>query len=107
MAGACVLVIDEQERVLMQLRVDNGLWGLPGGALEPRETMEEYYRYPHGDEVYNVVAAYLCKEYEGDLRKEEAEVKELAFFPAQALPMEINPADKPIIRSYLRKILEE
>lgn len=28
-----------------------------------------YYQYPHGDEVYNVVAAYICKDYEGVLRK--------------------------------------
>ncbi|MDQ0060086.1 NUDIX hydrolase [Paenibacillus harenae] len=135
MAGACVIVIDKQERMLLQLRADNGLWGLPGGALEPGEAMEQvarrelleetgliageirlldifsgnemYYRYPHGDEVYNVVAAYLCNEYEGELRVEEAEVRELAFFPVQALPEAINPADKPIIRSFLRQISEE
>ncbi|KOS02832.1 ADP-ribose pyrophosphatase, partial [Paenibacillus polymyxa] len=79
MAGACVILIDEKGRLLLQQRTDNGLWGLPGGSMEPGENMKEvasrelfeevgleaeelelldifsgpelYYRYPHGDEV--------------------------------------------------------
>ena len=40
MAGACVIVNDKQE-VLLQLRQDNGCWGLAGGALEIGETLAE------------------------------------------------------------------
>ncbi|WP_461671143.1 NUDIX hydrolase, partial [Mycobacterium tuberculosis] len=92
MVGACVIAI-QQESVLLERRADNGMWGLPGGSLEPGEAMEQvakrelfeetglrakslelldifsgpelYYKYPHGDEVFNVVAAYICKEFEG------------------------------------------
>jgi 8-oxo-dGTP pyrophosphatase MutT (NUDIX family) len=84
------------------------MWGLPGGSLEPGETMEQvarrelfeetglqakklelldvfsgqelYYKYPHGDEVYNVVAAYICKEFDGIINQDESEVAEIRFF---------------------------
>lgn len=99
MAGACTILMNELGQILLQQRKDNGLWGLPGGSLEPGESMEEvarrelyeetgliahkikllnifsgmdlYYKYPHGDEVYNVVAAYVCRDYEEELRPEE------------------------------------
>ncbi|GLX68191.1 hypothetical protein MU1_25360 [Paenibacillus glycanilyticus] len=40
MTGACVLLC-RNERLLLQRRSDNGLWGLPGGSMEPGETLEE------------------------------------------------------------------
>jgi 8-oxo-dGTP pyrophosphatase MutT (NUDIX family) len=30
---------------------------------------ELYYKYPHGDEVYNVVCAYVCNDFAGDLKE--------------------------------------
>ncbi len=86
MLGSAVCVFDSHERLLLLRRTDNGYWGLPGGAMEPgesledtarRETREEtglevarlslmgvfsgpelHYRYPNGAEVYNVTAVY-------------------------------------------------
>jgi len=132
MTGACVIIIDKQDRILLQLRADNGLWGLPGGSLEPGESMEEvakrelfeetgliageinlldvfsgkdlYYQYPHGDEVYNVVVAYTCREYQGNISRDEKEVKDIKFFKIQDIPSEISPPDLPIINKFLKKI---
>src|SRR5512143_1278875 len=87
MVGATVLVFDRQNRLLLLKRADNQCWGPPGGAVEPgevveeaarRETLEEtgleigdlslfgvfggedqFYRYPNGDEVYNVTIVYI------------------------------------------------
>lgn len=39
-AAACAVVFDEAGRVLLQQRRDNGLWALPGGAIEADETAE-------------------------------------------------------------------
>lgn len=128
MAGACVLLLQDH-RLLLGLRTDNGCWGLPGGALEPGESMEEvakrelyeetglqaeeldllgvfsgkelYYQYPHGDEVYNVVAAYVCRRFSGEMARDEAEVKELAFFDLDNLPESISPPDRPAIQRFL------
>ncbi|GBF75520.1 RNA pyrophosphohydrolase [Paenibacillus sp. 598K] len=130
MAGACVILLDPDGRLLLQQRTDNGMWGLPGGSMEPgeemievakRELLEEvglealtlelldlfsgpelYYRYPNGDEVYNVVAVYLCKDYRGTLRGDGDEVQDIQFFELDQLPSQISPPDRPIISRFLR-----
>ncbi|MFC3749964.1 NUDIX hydrolase [Paenibacillus sp. GCM10012306] len=132
MAGACVILIDDQGRLLLQQRTDNGLWGLPGGSMEPGEEMKEvarrelfeevgleatalelldifsgpelYYKYPHGDEVYNVVAAYLCKEYCGTVKGDGDEVQDIQFYHLNEIPNQINPADLPIIKRFLNEV---
>src|SRR5690554_1455066 len=86
MAGSCVIVLNEQGHILLQKRTDSLDWGTIGGALELGESLEEaaarelyeeaglranqfkfvtllsgkdmYYKYPHGDEIYNVMAVY-------------------------------------------------
>jgi 8-oxo-dGTP pyrophosphatase MutT (NUDIX family) len=131
MAGACVLLCSDQ-RLLLQRRTDNGCWGLPGGSMELGETLEEaakrelfeetgleaghlelfdvfsgkdlYYKYPHGDEVYNVVAAYICNDFTGGLRKDEIEVQELRFFNYDELPSELSPPDVPVIKRFIDHI---
>jgi ADP-ribose pyrophosphatase YjhB (NUDIX family) len=39
--GTTAVVVDDQGRVLLQRRSDDGLWGLPGGWLDPGETPEQ------------------------------------------------------------------
>ena len=128
MVGANVILLDSNHRLLLQLRTDNNCWGLAGGSLEVGETLEDvakrelfeetgliannlklfnifsgdeyYYKYPHGDEVYNVIASYICTDYEGDIVMDESEVKELRFFHLDDLPSTISPPDLPIIRQF-------
>lgn len=130
MTGACVLLCDSG-RLLLQRRTDNGLWGSPGGSMELGETLEDvakrelleetglvareltlmhvfsgpelYYKYPNGDEVYNIVAAYICTNYEGNLQMDSNEVSELAFFDFTSLPHpnELSPPERPVISKFL------
>jgi ADP-ribose pyrophosphatase YjhB (NUDIX family) len=39
--GCSAAIFDEQGRILLTKRSDNGLWCLPGGAVEPGETVSE------------------------------------------------------------------
>jgi ADP-ribose pyrophosphatase YjhB (NUDIX family) len=40
--GSCAIIFDDKrEKVLLTRRADNGLWCLPGGKMEPGETIEE------------------------------------------------------------------
>ncbi|ULG71985.1 NUDIX hydrolase [Macrococcus brunensis] len=80
--GASVVIFNEKNQVLLQLRKDNNLWGLPGGAMNLSESFEDtakrevyeetgltindlkllnifsgaslHYIYPNGDEVYPI-----------------------------------------------------
>lgn len=63
-----------------------------------------YYKYPHGDEVYNVVAAYICKEFDGNIKKDNYEVEEIKFFNINDIPDNISPPDKPVIQEFLKRI---
>ncbi len=113
LAGAEVLVFDPAGRLLLVRRADNGLWTIPGGMAEPGETLEQtarretqeetglilddltffrlysgpeyYYKYPHGDEVYNVSAAYISRSFSGSLQV-DAEGIEVGFFALDSLP---------------------
>lgn len=132
MLGSCVLLC-QNDQLLLQRRTDNGLWALPGGSMEPGETLEEvakrelfeetglvarsleffkvfsgkelYYMYPHGDEVYNVISAYVCSDFNGVQKVDEDEVQELRFFSFKEIPLEVlSPPDKIVINEFLDKI---
>lgn len=116
--GASIIVLDEQNRVLLQKRRDNHCWGYAGGSVELDEKVEEaakrelleetglvvntielfgifsgketHYIYPNGDEVSNVDIVYLCRDYCGKLKGQESEVEDLKFFDIQNLPDNIS-----------------
>ncbi len=124
MAGAAGLVVDTEGRLLMQKRTDNGLWGLPGGSMEPGESIEEtvrrevleetglrlrtmqlfgvfsgadyFYVYPNGDQIYDLCVVFLTRDFGGNLFPGH-ESQEVGFFPLKALPADITPLDQPII----------
>jgi 8-oxo-dGTP pyrophosphatase MutT (NUDIX family) len=111
-------VIITPEGLLLQRRADNGLWGLPGGGVEPgesvtealvRETLEEtglhveplrlvgiysapalgqVVTYPDGNVVHYVSASFECRVLGGTLACSH-ESLELGWFPPEALPAEM------------------
>lgn len=130
MVGANVIVVNSENQLLLQLRTDNNCWGLPGGSMDLGESLEDvakrelyeetnlianelsffnvysgkefYYRYPHGDEVYNVVTTYICKDYYGDLKCNDHEAVYLKFFHCNELPENLSPPDIPMIIEYIQ-----
>lgn len=130
MVGAAILIVDEQNRLLLLKRSDSGCWGPPGGATEPgevveeaarRETLEEtdllvgemslfgvfsgpelYYKYPNGDEVYNVTIVYLSSDVTGDIRL-NGEHTEWRWFAPEDIPDDLSLPIKPVIEQYIER----
>src|SRR5215208_6170287 len=63
MVGAAILVLDKQDRLLMLRRSDSGLWGIPGGATEPGEVVEEAARRETFEETNLKIIECLCSVY--------------------------------------------
>ena len=123
--GASVILEDKQGRVLLQKRADNHMWGYAGGSVELDEKVEDaakrelyeetglianslelfgvfsgkelHYIYPNGDEVSNIDVVYICRDYCGELKRQEDEVVELKFFDYANLPEKLSPPIKPVL----------
>lgn len=113
-AGATVVVIKDN-KILLNLRSDTNTWGIPGGAIELGETLEEtatrelkeetnldcnsftllnvfsgkdfYFKYPNGDELYSVVALFLANDAAGELKITDGESLKLDYFAKDNLPI--------------------
>jgi len=127
--GATVIVMNGDGLVLMLKRLDNGYWGFPGGATElgeqledtaRRELLEEtgihaarlqllnvfsgkelYYKYPNGDEVYNVDAVFFTRYLDGDVTL-SSEHTDFSYVPLAQVHSEIMPPQR-IIARYLQE----
>lgn len=113
-AGTILVVFNEKKEILMQLRSDFKQWGFPGGGLELGETLEEtarreleeetglildslklidvvsgeetYREYPNGDKVYDVTIVYEITGYHGDLKINDDESLDFAWFSLDNAP---------------------
>ena len=122
--GSTVLVFNNKNELLLNLRSDSNDWGIPGGGKEINETLEEcairelkeetnldtsdlelvtvlsgkdyYYKYPNDDEVECVITLYQVKNYSGNLNINDGESKRLEFFSLDNLP-ELESRAKAII----------
>lgn len=125
---ASVIVIDENGRILLQHRRDNGYWGLPGGAMEVGESFEEtarrevleetglsvgklelyylhsgkhtFWKYPDGNQVYTAGVIFKTNDFTGELLADKAESLAVGWFTTDALPS-ISPHQKPVFQFYL------
>ena len=130
MVGSTILVLDNYNHLLMMKRSDSGNWGVPGGAIELGESTEEtarrelleetglearelilfnvfsgkelYYRYPSGEEVYNVSIVYLARDVHGTVEFADGEHYDFQYFDLKQLPESISPP----IKSILKKLVE-
>ena len=111
-------------------RSDNDCWCFPGGAVELGESVEEaaarevweemgltvgelkqfgvfsgkelYYKYPNGDEVFNVDVVFTCDTHSGEITI-NSEGKGYRFFEIDSLPREISPPVRPVAEELLRR----
>ena len=126
-----VVLFNEQNEILLEERSDDGYFDFPGGALDLKETMEEaakreleeetgliadelelfkvytgevtHYVYANGDEIYGVDLVYICHKYEGELKPQKEEVKNLMFCPLDKLPTKMSIRNQAIVQDLLKE----
>lgn len=130
MCTACGVIIENESRqLLLQHRLDNDKWGLPGGGMNIGETFAEAARrevyeetglivgdlqlfgifsgkdrviqYPNGDICCATSIIFKTKSYEGILLQATDETRENVFFGAADIPSNINEFDRKYINLWL------
>lgn len=132
LCGSGVALINSKGEILLQRRMDNDLWAVPGGAVELGESVEEtaiaevyeetglrvrnlkllgiysgketYYKYPNGDEVYWITVVFVSNQFDGEIRPDNYESKECKFFSIHELPENLLDIDRLILNNYLKSI---
>ncbi len=97
MAGAAVLILDADDRVLLVRRSDDLKWGLPGGLTELGESVEDTARR----EVHNVTVVFSSRKWQGVPSPADGESVETRFFARSEVPEDISGPDRPIVRQYV------
>ncbi|SFK12064.1 ADP-ribose pyrophosphatase YjhB, NUDIX family [Halobacillus dabanensis] len=132
LVGSVVLILDNQNRILLQQRTSpKGVWGLPGGLMElgesteqvaKREVLEEtglkvddlklmtvysgedqFSRAPNGDEFYVVTTVYYTKTYEGPVTIDPKETLQIKFLPPAELPEKMIGSHRMMIEEFIHK----
>jgi ADP-ribose pyrophosphatase YjhB (NUDIX family) len=117
--GARCLVRDDQGRILLIKRADNGRWALPAGTMELGETISEcatrelweetglqtraltligidsnvgqsHTPNMFGHAYQHIAVAFRIDEYEGALLRTTDETTDAAFYPTDALPADVS-----------------
>ncbi|KJK57533.1 NUDIX hydrolase [Saccharothrix sp. ST-888] len=112
LSAVTAVVLDEQGRLLLNRRSDNGRWALIGGILDPGEepadamvrecreetgvtvlpealtsvTVSELQQYPNGDRAQYLDLTFRCRPLSGEARVNDDESFEVGWFELAALP---------------------
>ena len=109
------IIFDDSKKILLEKRSDNGHWGLPGGAVDIGESVEDAVirevleetglkvrrirlvgiysdpknytiaSYPDGNVVQGVVICFECEKESGDLQM-SSESTDIGYFETDSLP---------------------
>lgn len=125
LVAAGVIVPDRAGRILLQRRSDDGLWGIPGGAMDLGESLEQtarrelreetglvagelelldvysgpefFLRFPNGDQAYIVGATFLARSVTGVPEPDGIEGTELRYFAAEEWPTVLNDYNRNLV----------
>lgn len=123
------VILEKDDKILLEQRADNSLWGIPGGLLEIGETVKEtaireIYEetglnvhtmnlfgiysgekaktiYPNNDKTYCITILFHSKNFEGEL-KPSHESKALKYFSREELrSIPINTSNIEMIEDWI------
>lgn len=126
LAGSMVIVMNEENKLLLQLRSDTNDWGVIGGIMELGESFEDtakrelfeetglsaekfeiigtlsgkdtHFIYPNGDDIHSASLIFKASGFSENLQKDE-EGKELKFFNLEELSsLNLNPISRYILK---------
>jgi 8-oxo-dGTP pyrophosphatase MutT (NUDIX family) len=127
LSGICAVIVNNDGRVLLTRRSDNGRWALLGGIVEPGEepadtvvreaweetgltvvperlasvTVDPPSTYPNGDRVQYLTLTFRCRVTDGEARVNDDESLEVGWFAPDALPPGFGPAQRDHLRHAL------
>lgn len=129
--GATVIVMNDRNEILLNLRTDTNTWGIIGGGMELGESLEQtaarelfeeanltaerfellnllsgeelYFEYPNGDKTYTVIALYKAIGVSGELKINDGESHRLQYFPLDKLPQLESRAEYVITNGEIKK----
>lgn len=125
--GVSAVVLDDDGRVLLGRRADNGRWAVVSGILEPgeepavaaaREVLEEtgvevdvlaltavstseVIHYPNGDVAQYLDVCFWCRAVGGEARVGDDESLDVGWFPVDDLPEPLHAATDERVRRTL------
>ena len=122
---AIVIVFDNEGKVLIETRADDGYLDFPGETIDigeeveaaaKRELLEESgiiadelklfniysgeitkYQYFNEDIIYGIDIVYLCYKFHGELKAQPEEVSELRFMKLDDIKGKLSPRNIQII----------
>lgn len=123
--GVGVIIMREDGNILLEQRADCGMWGLPGGRIEPGETVESaahrevfeetglevvlgkligiysdpcqrIVEYLDNGDIVHLVDVVVEAKVSGGYLKRSSESLDLQYFSPESLPMVVPPAEKPL-----------
>ena len=130
--GVRAVIRDDAGAILMQLRGDFRLWGIPAGSMELEESAQDAVRrevmeetgltvvrarpfaiysspaysstYPNGDQIQPYSIGFLVDEWHGTVTPDGDESLDLQFFPVDAPPPaeQIVRPHRTVFRDVLR-----
>lgn len=130
LVGSVVIIVDDQERMLLQQRTSpKGVWGLPGGLMELGESTEQVAKREvyeetglqvdqlqllniysgedqfsiaeNGDEFFVVTTVYYTFHYRGALNIDPDESLQFQFIHPDNLPENMVGSHRRMIYEYL------
>lgn len=129
--GFRCVIVDPQGRVLLQLRGDSKIWGLPGGHPEQEESISdcirrevfeetglrvgrfeafgfasrpdfEIHEYPNSDVVHGYLLLVSTRDWAGKLCEPNSETLDLQWVSGDQVPEEMGRGDRLSLELYFR-----